>query len=62
MEKRIIELKQPNRNYQCVVCCERKATTTVNIQRLVDNSNLIVFDVCDNCLSKMQQDIQKIYE
>lgn len=62
MEKRIVELTQPKMDCQCVVCCERKATTTVDIQRLVNNSHLIVFDVCDNCLVKMQQDIHKICE
>ena len=64
MEKRIIELTKCNDGFDCIICCQRKATTKVNIQRLVNlrNDSLIIFNICDECLSKAQQDIQKICE
>lgn len=64
MEKKIIELTKCREDHQCIICCQRDATTKVNIQRLVkiNNDSLIIFFVCDECLSKAQQDIQKICE
>lgn len=64
MEKKIIELTKCNDGHECIICCKRDATTKFNIQRLVNlrNDSLIVFFVCDECLSKAQQDIQKICE
>ena len=64
MEKKIIELTKCQDGNECIICCKRKATTKFNIQRLVSirNDSLIVFFVCDECLSKAQQDIQKICE
>ena len=62
MEKKIINLTKINEEYQCLLCCERVATIKVKIDRVKHNDNVICFDVCDKCLSKMQQDIQKICE
>lgn len=67
MEKKIIELTKcnPNDHHGCIICPGHKpATTQVNIQRLVNikNDSLIVFYVCDECVAKMQNDIQKTCE
>lgn len=62
MEKKIIELTKINDGHQCLLCCEREATIKVEINRIKYNDGVIGFDVCDQCLSKMQSDIQKICE
>lgn len=60
MEKKIINLTKINGGYQCLLCCEREATIKVSIDRVKYGDNVIGFDVCGQCLSKMQEDIQKI--
>ena len=64
MEKKIINLSKANDGYDCIVCCKDLATTKVEILRLTNhiNDSLISFNVCDSCLIKMQNDIQKICE
>ena len=62
MEKRIIELTKVNDGHKCLLCCERDATVKVEVNRVKYNDGVIGFDVCDQCLSRMQQDIQKICE
>ena len=62
MEKRIIELTKINDGHQCLLCCVREATVKVVINRAKYNDSVIGFDVCDQCLSRMQSDIQKICE
>lgn len=62
MEKKIVELTKINDGHNCLLCCEREATVKVEINRVKYNDGVIGFDVCDVCLSKMQQDIQKICE
>ena len=64
MEKKIINLSKANEDYGCIICCKGHATTKVEILRKVNlkNDSLISFNVCDDYLSKMQQDIQKICE
>ena len=64
MEKKIINLSRANEDYGCIICCKGSATTKVEILRLTGHKNdsLISFNVCDDCLAKMQQDIQKICE
>jgi predicted molibdopterin-dependent oxidoreductase YjgC len=62
MEKKIINLIKANNEHQCLLCCEREATIKVEINRVKYNDNVIGFDVCDQCLSKMQGDIQRICE
>lgn len=62
MEKRIVELTKESNGYQCLLCCERDATIKVQIQRVKYNDSVISFEVCDTCLARMQQDIQKICE
>lgn len=62
MEKRIIELTKINDGLQCLLCCGREATVKVVINRTKYNDSVVGFDVCDQCLSRMQSDIQKICE
>lgn len=59
MEKKIIELTNiVDDDYQCILCCNRYATTKVKICRLVDDGSLTAFHVCDECLVQMQKDIE----
>ena len=62
MEKKIINLTKETGVGTCLLCCERKATVKVEIRRVKYNDGVIGFNVCDQCLSQMQQDIQKICE
>jgi hypothetical protein len=64
MEKKIINLTEAREDYGCIICCKNSATTKVEILRLTNHQNdsLISFNVCDDCLVKMQSDIQKICE
>ena len=62
MEKKIIELTKVNDCGKCLLCCERDATVQVKINRVKYDNGVVCFDVCDKCLSIMQQDIQKICE
>lgn len=62
MEKRIIKLTKVDDSSRCLLCCEREASVKVAISRVKYDDSVISFDVCDKCLSRMQQDIQKICE
>ena len=62
MKKKIINLSKETEGGTCLLCCEREATVKVEINRVKYNDNVIGFHICDSCLSRMQQDIQKIYE
>ena len=62
MEKKIINLTKEINEGTCLLCCKRKATIKITISRIKYDDNVIGFHVCDRCLSKMQQDIQKICE
>ncbi len=64
MEKKIITLTKIDYGYECkcLLCCDREAIVKVEINRVKYNDGVIGFDVCDQCLSKMQGDIQKICE
>ena len=62
MEKKIINLTKETEGGTCLLCCEREATVKVTINRVKYDDNVIGFHICDSCLSRMQQDIQKICE
>lgn len=62
MEKKIIELTKVNDGSNCLLCCEREATVEVKINRVKYDDGVIGFNVCDKCLSQMQNDINKICE
>ena len=60
MEKKIVNLTKHSDGYECLLCCEREATVKVEINRAKYGDNVASFNVCDQCLAKAQQDIQKI--
>ena len=63
MEKKVIELTKTNEGRKCLICCEREATTELKINRLLSyDDSVISFHICDQCLTKAQQDIQRICE
>ena len=62
MEKRIIELTKINDGHQFLFFFFREATVKVVINLAKYNDSVIGFDVCNQCLSRMQSDIQKICE
>lgn len=62
MEKKIIEVNSVDCDYQCIVCCEQHATTRIRIKRLAYEDNIASFFVCNECLTKMQNDVKKICE
>jgi hypothetical protein len=62
MEKKIIKLTKIENNHSCLLCCDRDATVKIEISRVKYDEGIIGFDICDSCLSRMQQDIQKICE
>lgn len=63
MEKKIIALTKVNDGRQCLICCKREAVIELRINRLLSYDDSVVgFHICDQCLAKAQQDIQKICE
>ena len=62
MEKRIIELSQADQHHKCLLCGKTDATIKMTINRVIYDDSVISFTMCDECLSKAQQDIQKICE
>jgi hypothetical protein len=62
MENKIIELTKVNDGSKCLLCCEREATVNVEINRIKYDNGVIGFHICDTCLARAQQDIQKICE
>lgn len=61
MKHRIIELIKNNDN-QCLLCCDRDATVKLSINRVKYGDSVVSIHVCNECLAKMQNDIQKICE
>ena len=61
MEKKLIELTK-NNDHKCLLCCERDATVKFSIKRDKYGDTIISLHVCNQCLAKMQNDIQKICE
>ena len=60
MEKKIIVVTKMDNDYKCILCCERKSTTRIRIQRLAYDDNIASFFVCDECLAKMQKEIKDL--
>ena len=58
MEKKIIQVTKIDTDYKCILCCERQSTTRIRIQRLAYDDNITSFFVCDECLAKMQKEIE----
>ena len=62
MEKKIINLTKVDYDGQCLLCCEKEATVKFEISRVKYGDGVIGFIVCNQCLAKMQNDIQKTCE
>lgn len=58
MEKKIIELTKMDTDYKCILCCENHSTTRIRIKRLAYDDNITSFFVCDECLARMQREIE----
>ena len=57
MENKIIELIKSKEGYKCLICCGKPATIKMRINRLVLDDIVVTFNVCDECLAKMQKEI-----
>ena len=62
MDKRIIELTKYDGDFTCLLCCDNKATVKLKINRVKYDDSVIAFHICDKCLARMQDNIQKICE
>lgn len=58
MERKIIELAKNDNGYKCLICCAKQATIKIKINRLVCDDSVTSFHVCDECLAKMQKEIE----
>ena len=58
MDKKIIEVTKVDVDYKCIMCCKKESTTRIRIKRLAYEDNIASFFVCDECLAKMQKDIE----
>lgn len=58
MEGKIIELTKTGEDHTCLICCKNRATINMRINRLVLNDSVISFSTCNECLAKMQKDIE----
>ena len=58
MEGKIIELTKSNDECTCLVCCKKPATVKMRINRLVLDDSIISFSICNECLAKMQKEIE----
>ena len=58
MERKIIELAKTSEEHTCLICCKKPATIKMKINRLVLDDSITSFSVCDDCLAKMQKDIE----
>lgn len=58
MSQKIIELKKLNDVCKCLICCKKPGTITMKINRLVLDDSVISFSICNECLAKMQKEIE----
>ena len=58
MERKIIELTKTSEEHTCLICCRKPATIKMKINRFVLDDSVVSFSVCDDCLAKMQKDIE----
>lgn len=58
MEKKIIELTKVNDRHQCLLCCKNEATMKFELHRVKYGDLVISFDICNECLTRMQKDIE----
>ena len=58
MEQKIIELAKSNDDYKCLICCKNLATIKMKINRPVFDDCIISFLICNECLTRMQKEIE----
>lgn len=58
MSQKIIELKKSNAGYNCLICCANPATIKIKINRLVLEDCVTSFSICNECLIRMQKEIE----
>lgn len=58
MEKKIIELTKVNDGHQCLLCCKNEATMKFELNRVKYGDSVISLHICDECLARMQKDIE----
>ena len=58
MENKIINLTKVNDGYQCLLCCKNEATMKFEVHRVKYGDSVISLHICDECLSRMQKDIE----
>lgn len=60
MANKIIELTKVNPDHMsCLLCCDKNASVKVNINRVKYENDIVTsFFVCDECLARMQREIE----
>lgn len=59
MEKKIIEFENAGSgNRTCLLCFDKPAKMKLTINRVKFNDVVTSFHICDECLAKMQKDIE----
>lgn len=58
MERKIIEFTKMNEDYKCLICCKNHSTIRMKINRLVLDDSVTSFSICNECIAKMQKDIE----
>lgn len=62
MENKIIELTQSKEGMHCLTCGANDAHIKIRIQRIKPIDCITSFNICDKCLSQIQNDVHKICE
>lgn len=58
MNHKIIEIKKSDVGYKCLICCKNMATIKMKINRLVLDDCVTSFSICNECLARMQKEIE----
>ena len=58
MEKKIINITKRTEGGVCLLCCENKAALKMEINRVKYDESVVSFYICNECLAKMQKDIE----
>lgn len=58
MEKKIIEVTKSKDEHKCLICCNNPATLKMKINRPALDDCIISFSICNECLAKMQKEIE----
>lgn len=58
MAKKIIEVTKIDNGCTCIICCKTPSTTKIKINRPDYDDCITSFFVCNECLAKMQKEIE----